>query len=160
MRRSGKITEFLPPLSSFRFSSCSLFYSGRIKVCSVDIGPEPITVICCFHAVLPKANCKLRQVRLCAGRMVFFWSRFAVKSKPVVLRLFALFGVEITSNQQGPSDDKSRSCLHNARLLALQSKLERMGCGWIVLSRRTEALSESSSSCMTADVAKLSVPQV
>ena len=113
---------------------------------------------CCFHPVLTKANCKLRQVRLCAGRIVLLWSRFAVRSKPVVLRLFAVFGVKNSSNQERSSGNTSCPRLHKARLLSLQSKLERMGYGWIVVN--TEASLESSSSQMTADVAKLSVPQV
>jgi len=75
-----------------------------------------------------------------------------VKTKPVVFRLLALFGVKITSNQERPSDHTSPPGLHLARLLALQSKLNRMGCGWIILN--TEAPQEASRTHMTADVAK------
>ncbi len=98
------------------------------------------------------------QLKLCAGRIVLFWSHFTVKAKPVIFQVLALFGVTITGNHPGPSDNPSRPCLHKARLLALQTKLEKMGCGRIILN--TEASLESASSQMTADVARLSVPQV
>lgn len=80
-----------------------------------------------------------------------------MKTKPVVFGLLALFGVQSTSKEERSSDNMSRRGLHRARLLSLQSKLDRKGCGWTVLN--TEAASESCSSCMTADVAKLSVTQ-
>ena len=63
-----------------------------------------------------------------------------------------------TAHQQGPYDDTPSPRLHKAHLLALQSKLERMGYGWIIID--AEAPLESSSSHMTAGVAKLSVTQV
>jgi len=124
----------------------------------VGTGPEPITVVCCFLAFLTTANCKLRQPRLCAGRMAFLCSRFAMKTKPVVFGLLALFGVKITSKEERACDNISGPRLHKARVLSLQSKLKRMGCGWIVLN--TEASPQFTSSCMTADVARLSVQQV
>ena len=81
-----------------------------------------------------------------------------MKTKPVIFQVLALFGMTITGDHQGPSGNPSCPRLHKARLLALQSKLERMGCGQIILN--TEASLDSASSQMTADVAMLSVPQV
>lgn len=81
-----------------------------------------------------------------------------MKAKPFTFKILALFGVTIPGNHQGPTDNSSRPRLHKARLLALQTKLGKLGCGQIILN--TEASLESASSEMTADVSRLSVPQV